>query len=291
MIGSADRRCGRFTLIELLVVIAIIAILAAMLMPALEQVRKQALRTNCLNGLKQRGLAIQMYAIDYDGMLPFNDPNQAGHRSMGWRAGSMVNALVHQYGGGNLEIWACPDLTISNMYWQDFWAHQREVKNKPQSWFESKLMNEIECGGGFFTAVQHYVDGWGIFTAHPNHGSGINHPSWFMNKPAMMYSGWWSPPNSGARYKRCHRPYLHKQAGRAAIVLESYPFDHAYGTHGTIWAGRAMRHYGSDGYPAGGTALFADSSAGWYDAGGQNGEWSKTLSWNGDQHIICPLDY
>jgi prepilin-type N-terminal cleavage/methylation domain-containing protein/prepilin-type processing-associated H-X9-DG protein len=86
-----------FTLIELLVVIAIIAILAAMLLPALSRANSRASAVQCVSQMRQIGLATTMYADDNDGALPRSSHSAMAYGQLPWGYALVPYLLGKQY--------------------------------------------------------------------------------------------------------------------------------------------------------------------------------------------------
>ena len=89
--SQSERPADGFSLVELLVVIAIIAILAALLLPALSGGQKRARRIICENNLRQTGLAFQMFAHDHNSKFPMQVPASAGGSQEFAENGFLVN--------------------------------------------------------------------------------------------------------------------------------------------------------------------------------------------------------
>src|SRR2546430_1607081 len=102
---KARNECG-FTLIELLVVIAIIAVLAALLLPALAKAKGKAQSTACLSNMKQWSLAFWMYEEDNDDYFPYEGTPAA------------LNAAVNTHAWYNSTAWYLSKPPLLSMYQQ-----------------------------------------------------------------------------------------------------------------------------------------------------------------------------
>ena len=129
-----------FTLIELLVVIAIIAVLAAILFPTFLTVQGKAREATCVSNLRQAGLAIGMYAQDYDGIYPFAIDPADKYTPYIWNSFPEFKALIPQLPLINdvlqpyiksKEMFRCPSDTGFDV--EDFTGDLIDPNGKPKN--------------------------------------------------------------------------------------------------------------------------------------------------------------
>ena len=204
-----------FTLVELLVVISIIAILTALLLPALGKARDTAMQMKCLSAMKQMGLAMANYANDTDGInAPFQYPN-TGTTWAGNQA--YVDYLGIKYYVHNLSDWdknfICPKATrlwemsspnlvskfrgASYTYGMTFWG----TTNLPgitasNAWDKEKVtyLSKVKSPSSRFLFDERTNDGQAI------HVSGSNN----LQDPSIS-GGWWEKGNDSTLKAAAYR--------------------------------------------------------------------------------------
>ncbi len=126
-----------FTLIELLVVIAIIAVLMAIIMPALQKVKKQAQEIVCRSNLKQYGIAGNIYLDDFDQKFP--DPqrwlyiNTPFIEDCGWHDASKIPDGAFWYYMKNMDVHMCPTFySLAKSYGPSHPNHDPKIPIDPQ---------------------------------------------------------------------------------------------------------------------------------------------------------------
>jgi prepilin-type N-terminal cleavage/methylation domain-containing protein/prepilin-type processing-associated H-X9-DG protein len=195
-----------FTLIELLVVIAIIAILAAMLLPALASAKFRAKVTQCTSDLRQWGIVANLYASDNKDYLPCKIPDNdpAGGGAYAWDISPQLPSILKSY-QMTVPMWFDPVRPNAFAGYTKWIGQQGYAANDPRNnpmtltnviaYFSKSFPNEISWQGGY----NYWVPRWNG-TGMPPTGAaifpadyskmGLPPPYIAKYKPTCLYYGW-----------------------------------------------------------------------------------------------------
>jgi len=150
---SAMRKNKGFTLVELLVVIAIIALLMAILMPAIQRVRRQARAVACQSNLRQWGVVFSMYTEDNDGKFPFI------HFAF-LVADHMWPYIFRPYYSDSNDLLLCPMATRSELRPDNLWPVDifGQVGSKSTAWKIVTRRPEVVFEGSYGINEWHRFD-------------------------------------------------------------------------------------------------------------------------------------
>ena len=194
--SNSPRHVRSFTLIELLIVIAIIAILAAMLLPALSKAKDKAKQAVCMNNTKQLSVATLLYALEYGRTLPLA-VTHSNKLDPGLMRGDVINEL-----GLPQESWECPNNRIYLEH--PYSSHgSRRDRGSPQIWTSYAYFGD----GAKFPHIGYMAPGvvipdklstadapaeTGLYSDKNTYtpAVGWEHSGWTLNHPQAGGSGW-----------------------------------------------------------------------------------------------------